>query len=171
MPDRTKYRSSHNPWIIGYPYLPPDNPEVSATRKRRERPSWIVRLRCRLHRDGIDHELAAGADPDSSECRHRRAAELTAASERRRLAADYERLVARAATSTGYGIVPVDWRGVRAAAPRLEAIAQKLREDQRVRPQGVARARLLLTDGASSLYLPHGQPNLAAEVRSALALL
>ena len=106
------------------------------------RSSWLTALRCRLRRNAVDRELAAGADPDSSECRHLRASELTGESNRKALAAAYERHIVAATSSPPLDVLPVNWRGVRAATPRLDRLAQSLREDPGVRVQGVARARL-----------------------------
>jgi RecB family endonuclease NucS len=65
----------------------------------------------------------------------------------------------------------VNWRGVRAATPQLERLVERLREDPGVRVQGIARARLLLTDADSALYAKDDDLRLADEVRSTLALL
>jgi len=171
MSDLTKHRSSFNPWIIGFPFLStPPTPNGSPGREPLRR-SWLISLRCRMRRNTIDQELAAGADPDSSECRHLRAAQLTAASNRQALAGAYERHIVAATSSPPLDVLPVNWSGVRAAAPRLDHLAQRLREDPRVRAQGVARARLLLTDGDSALYAKHDDLRLVDEVRSTLALL
>jgi hypothetical protein len=133
--------------------------------------SWLTALRCRLRRNAVDRELAAGADPDSSECRHLRASELTGESNRQALAAAYERHIVAATSSPPLDVVPVNWRGVRAATPRLDRLSQRLREDPGVRVQGVARARLLLTDRESALYDKDDDSGLVHEVRSTLALL
>jgi hypothetical protein len=131
----------------------------------------LIALRCRLRRNAIDQELAAGADPESSECRHLRASELTAQSNRQALAAAYERHIAAATRFPQLDVVRVNWRGVRAATPRLVHLARRLREDPRLRAQGVARARLLLTDRDSALYAKGDDLSLVNEVRSTLALL
>jgi hypothetical protein len=169
MTNHTKHRSSYSPWTLGFP--PAWIPHLSSGSPVRERCSWLIALRCRLRRNAIDQELAAGVDPDSSECRHRRAAELTAASNRRALAAAYERHLVAATSFPQLDVVPVNWRGMRAAAPRLDRLAQRLREDPRVRAQGVARARLFLTDRDGPMYGEGDDTRLADEVRSTLALL
>jgi hypothetical protein len=170
MTDFTKYRSSHNPWMIGAPFLPASWTPGEHPAREPSRGSWVTALRCRLRRNSIDHELAAGADPDSSECRHLRAAELTASSNRRALAAIYERHIAAATNVPTLDVIPVNWSGVRAATPRLEHLARRLREDPGVSAQGVARARLLLTDRDGALYAKDDL-SLVDEVRSTLALL
>lgn len=171
MTDHTKYRSSFNPWILGFPSLP-DQPE-KGSRPGREpsHRSWLLGIRCRLHQRAIDRELAAGTDPESSACRHRRAAQLTGMSERDKLASAYERLLAQSESPPVLDVAPVNWRGVRAAAPRLVRLAQRMREDPRIRAQGVACASLLLTDGDSPLYGPQDELRLVDAVRSTLALL
>ena len=133
--------------------------------------SFVVWLRCRLQRRTIDRELADGADPSSNACRHRRACELTAESERSKLATSIDRLLARAAVPPSLTIAPVNWRGVRVSTSRLKRLAQRLRGSADVTPQGVARAEILLTDAGSPLYMPHDELGLSDEVRSTLALL
>jgi hypothetical protein len=133
--------------------------------------NWLITLRCRLRRNAIDRELAGGADPDSSGCRHLRASELTGESNRKALAAAYERHIVAATSSPPLDVLPVNWRGVRAATPRLDRLAERLRKDPGVRAQGVARARLLLTDRDSALYAKDDDSSLVDEVRSTLALL
>jgi hypothetical protein len=169
MADLTEHRSSHNPGTAGFPFVwVPRTPSGSP---RRERRSWLIALRCRLRRNSIDKQLAAGADPDSTECRHRRPSELTGESNRQALAAAYERLLVAATSFPPLDVVPVNWRGVRATTPRLDRLVQRLREDPDVRAQGVARARLLLTDGDSALYAKDDDLRLVDEVCSTLALL
>lgn len=172
MTDLTKHRSSYNPWIIGFPFLPA-TPATGTRPPRPPTPSspWLARLRCRLHRGAIDRELASGVDPTSSECRHRRACALTEPDVRRELAAAYERLLMESEQPSAFRVVRVNWRGVRAAAPRLSRLVQRLRDDPSVSAQGAAQARLLLTDAGSSLYARTDQLRLVHEVRSTLALL
>lgn len=171
MTDLSKHRSSYNPWLIGYPFLPAVRPQNGPPRPAAPRAPWLLALRCRLRRGAIDRDLAAGADPHSSECRHRRAAELTRESNRRALAAAYERLLTGVADPKPYGVAPVNWDGVRAAKPRIEHLSKRLREDPRVKAQGVALARLLLTECDSALYAKDDVSGLVSGVRSALALL
>jgi len=142
MTDFTKYRSSYNPWLLGFPLL-------SATR----RTGNLSRL-----------ESPRSAGP------HPRVPKLTAVGERRRLADAYERLVIRAAESPTLN-APENWRGIRAATPLIARLAQRLREDPEVSAQGVARAEHLLADDAGALYAPHGEQRLVDEVGSTLALL
>jgi hypothetical protein len=176
MSDLTKHRSSHNPWATGFPFLwvpgtPSGLPRREGRLPPRERRSWLLAVRCRMRRKAIDKELAAGVDPDSTECRHRRASELTGPRNRQALAAALERHIAAATSIPPLDVLPVNWRGVHTASPRLERLAQRLREDPQVRAQAVARVQLLLTDGDSALYAKGDDMSLASEVRSTLALL
>ena len=150
MTDFTKYRSSYNPWLLGFPLL-------SATR-RTGKPS-----RHAFPRSSGPHPRA----PKLTAVGERR---LTAAGERRRLADAYEQLIVRAAESpTVNG--PANWREIRAATPLIARLAQRLREDPESRAQGVARAEHLLADDAGALYAPHDEQRLVDEVRSTLARL
>jgi hypothetical protein len=133
--------------------------------------SFVAWLRYRLQRRSIDRELANGADPESNPYRHRRAYELTAESERSKLAGSIDRLLARSEAPQSLTIAPINWRGVRASSSRLKRLAQRLRGAADVRPQGVARTEILLKEADSPLYTPGGELSLPDEVRSTLALL
>jgi hypothetical protein len=171
MTDLSKHKPSHDPWLVGFPFLSAPRPPARSPKREPLRRSWLIALRCRLRRNAIDRELAGGADPDSNECRHLRASQLTSQSNRETLAAAYERLVRAATSFPPLDVLPVNWRAVRAARPRLERLAQRLREDRGVRAQGVARARLLLADRDSALHARERDARLLDEVRSTLALL
>jgi hypothetical protein len=132
---------------------------------------FFVWLRCRLHRSRIDRELADGASPDTDPCRHRRACELTARSEREKLASSIDALLALRAKTRAVRVVPVNWRGVQASSRRLEQLARRLRGESEVTPQGVARAARFLGDMTSPLFIPEDELGFAAEVRTTLALL
>lgn len=156
---------------------------TNQTKQRPQEPLWPVltsrtptiqaptALRCRLRRNAIDKELAAGADPDSSECHRWRGSELNAESNRQALAAAFERHLVAATSFPPLDVLPVNWQGVRAATPGLERIVERLREDPSVRVQGLARARLLLADADSGMYSKDDDRRLAHELRSTLALL
>lgn len=169
MTDLTEHKPSDSASFVGFPFLPAA-PTPDGKRAPR-RSSWRIALRCRLRRNALDRELAAGADPDSNECRHRRASQLTTQSNRDMLAEGYERYLVAATSVFPLDAVPANWRGIRAATPRLEHLVQRLREDRSVRAQGVARARLLLTQRKSALHAKDNDSHLLDEVRSALAFL
>ncbi|MGH2992026.1 MAG: hypothetical protein ACRDL1_00615 [Solirubrobacterales bacterium] len=76
-----------------------------------------------------------------------------------------------AAEAPGLTAAPVNWRAVRASASRLTALARRLRAPDDVRPQGVARAELLLTHGGSALYTAGDGSDLWDELTSTLVAL
>jgi hypothetical protein len=170
MPDLTNDSHSHNRRTIGSPpWVTSRSPRLRNRGPRRG--SWLIAGRCRLRRTAIDRELAAGADPESSECLHRRASELTRESDRHALAAAYERHLNASTNFPQLDVLRVNWPAVRAATPRLQRLVQRLREDPGVTPRGVARARLLLTDRDSPIYVQGDTVRFEDEVRSTLALL
>lgn len=172
MTDLTEQEHSQqtSPSFMGFPFLPvPRLAERFPDGEKRKR-GWLVALRCRMHRSAIDRELADGADPDASDCRHLRAAQLTSRSNREALASAYERLLKAATSFPQLEIVPVNWRAIRKATPRLTHLAARLRQDRSVRVHGVARATLLLNDPEGPLYAKEDS-RLVDEVRSTLALL
>lgn len=171
MSNLTRRKSPFNPWLIGLPFLPAARSlEDRAIDEVREM-SWSTRFRCRLRRRAIDQELRAGVDPDSTDCRRARATELAAVSERRALAASCERLLTRSEAPLTLTASPLNRREIRAAAPLLHRLAQRLREEPSVRVQGVARARLMLTEETSFLYDSRDQLRLVDQVRSVLVAL
>jgi hypothetical protein len=171
MPERTKQRATVSPWLTANPFLLPVEEAGHRANDWLPRRSWLDSLRYRLRRFNTTRELAAGAGPRSSEALHRRASELTRESSRLKMAESYERLLAGVIGPTPYGLAPVNWRGVGASKARIKQLAKRLREDPDVRPQGTARAWLLLTDRDSALFARDDVSGFAEEVRSALALL
>jgi hypothetical protein len=66
--------------------------------------------------------------------------------------------------------VPVNRAGVLAAHDLIDEVTLRLRSRDPVRPKGMARLRLLLSDGTGPLYTPrHG--SVIAELRGALVAL
>jgi hypothetical protein len=169
MPDVRNPKSSQSPWSTTLPFAAAPAPPV---RKSGHGPaSWLAALSCLLHRNSIDRELAAGADPDASECRQRRASKLIAQSSREALAENYERLQIAATSASPLDAAPSNWRDIRAARPALDRLVKRLREDRNVRAAGVARARLLFNDRHSALHDRNGGAGLVDEVRTVLARL
>jgi hypothetical protein len=129
-----------------------------------------TRLAARLHAHRLDAELARGAAPDGSLPLALRAQVLLQESARRDLAAGAERVLA----SVGCGgprrirlAVPVRAEQVRACSAELADLADRLTAGGPVNAQGVARARTLLSDGASPLYHRAACEELRAAIRSA----
>ena len=170
MSEIAKHKPADDPWIIGFPFLRARRTAGGRRQGTPPRSSWLIAFRCRLRRSSLDRRLAAGADPNASECLCLRACELTGASSRRDLAAGYERLLVAATSFPQLEVLRVNWRAVRDARSRVDRLVERLQEDRGVRVQGLARARLLLTDADSVLYA-RDDSSLAHELRSTLALL
>jgi hypothetical protein len=113
--------------------------------------SFVAAVRTQLHAHRLDAALAAGADPASDPELALRARQLTSSRFRARLAAGLDRAV----SDEGFALsAAVRSPAViaRAVAPAVTALAGQLRGAGDVRPEGVAQALLLLTDGTSVLY-------------------
>jgi hypothetical protein len=112
---------------------------------------FLSAVRSQLYAHRLDAELATGADPASAPELARRAQRLTSSRFRAKLAAGLEHAV----SDEGFALsAAVRSPAViaRAVAPSVTALARQLRGAGDVRPQGVAQALLLLTDGTSALY-------------------
>ena len=177
MTTATKPKPTSNSWRARFLYLPvPGTPTDAPEKTEPENPeptrgSLRPSLRCLFRKKAMDRELATGADLSSRECRRQRASELTRQTTREALAASYENLLAGLTHTLPFGLTHPNWEAVRVAAPLLERLASRLREDPRVRAPGVARAKLLLSEHGSALYAAGDGVRLVDEARSALAAL
>jgi hypothetical protein len=176
MTTQTKPKSTSNSWMARFLYLPvpgttsdaPAKAEPKGPEPRRR--SWRTALRRLFRKTAIEQDLTAGANLSSRECRRRRASELTGPRTREALAASYENLLAGLTHTLPFGLAHPNWRAVRVAAPLLERIASRLREDPGVRAKGVARAKRLLSERGSALYA-RDSARLVDEATSTLAAL
>src|SRR6185437_8189116 len=99
--------------------------------------------------------LAAGAQPRQHDDLGRRAEELTCTAERRRIATAIDRIIAGVCDSPPppqRSVAAPGRPSVRACAPRLRAIAGRLRSDHSIPAAGVARVALLVDEPTSPLY-------------------
>jgi hypothetical protein len=133
------------------------------------RPSLAARVRTRWSRDRLDHELAHGADPDTSTDLGLRAAQLRSPAERARLA---NALVEALGDARGpnLGAFRLKTRrqhaAIRESADDLLALVLRLRDDQRISVRGAAMTARLLSDGASPLHRDSGK-DLRQAIRAA----
>jgi hypothetical protein len=133
----------------------------------RHRPPLLAALAARVRGFALDRALAAGEDPASSRVLAVRAEQICRF-DRRRQTASRLLEVARGFTGHGTGIaLSPSGRAVAMAWGDLETLASELARPGPADPEGVARARLLLTDGASPLYPPGRGQQLAARARQA----
>jgi hypothetical protein len=140
----------------------------------------VLRLRARLSRWRLDRELAGGGDPHEPLLRAR-ATKLTHPRVREAIASRLERAIAEAECGPRRRLsaaIPVRREAVREARPLILSLAIALREPGALSPQGIARAELLVSDGASSLYWDGSSlyrddrpRDLPADLRSAIAAL
>ena len=123
-----------------------------------ETTSVALRFRVRFCRWRLDRELAAGEPPHRSESHGLRARQLAGARVRRQVAASLRRLVDDAELPyVALNAVPIRRGDVLAWRQGLPGLADRLDAATPVNPSGVARARLLLTDGMGPLYNPDPQ--------------
>jgi hypothetical protein len=128
------------------------------------------RLVARILAARLDDELARGVAPEASVPLLLRAQRLIAPGTRAALAHDIERILRDAMSSCVWVISQVAprRRAVLDAAEELHALAHRLSAPGPVSAGGVARVRLLLTDGAGPLYFHGASDGLRTVASSAL---
>jgi hypothetical protein len=131
------------------------------------------RLVARVRAARLDDDLARGVAPEASVPLLLRAQRLIAPGTRAALARDIERILRDAMSSCVWVISQVTprRRAVLDAAEELHALAHRLVEPGPVSAGGVARVRLLLTDGRGPLYFDGAHDGLRTIASSALASL
>jgi hypothetical protein len=126
----------------------------AAARKPPVRP--FLRLRVLVHRGRLDRLIADGRDPTTDPQLSLRAAQLGRPALRATLARSLLNAVRTVDNSAISRFpsphVPVAAASVRACSPELYDLARAL-TDVTARVRGVAIARVLITDGASPLYV------------------
>ena len=127
--------------------------------------SWRLRASVRLQRFALDRRLADRSDPARSPELDLRARQLTGDHERLTLAERLESVLREAEhvelELTARVLLQRD--AILAARPQLRALIDDLRAIEDPAPVGVARASLLVSDGASPLYAPAAPGTLAEE--------
>jgi hypothetical protein len=116
----------------------------------------------------LDRELANGVREDASPALARRARRLIAPSMREQLGRQLRRIVRDAHERAVSGPrVPLNRSQVLKAEDDLRLLASRLQSPTRVSAGGVAKVRLLLTDGCGPLFYPRSTKDLGAAVRDA----
>jgi hypothetical protein len=132
---------------------------------------FLTRALAVLRRHSLDRELARGVDPASSPGLALRASRLTRSRSRQRLARSLRDVIADAQH-------PPRVPSARVAPSRAEVLdaRESLREVQDllassapVYAAGIARLKMLLTDGVSPLYTPRHRGELGKELERILA--
>ena len=127
------------------------------------------RLLVRWHSFRIDSDLADGAMPDATIELALRAQTLVGMPTRRGLARSVRHMLAVSTRppSPSYPPVPVCRDRVRACSAEFEELIRRLLAPWPVPAQGVAKARLLLTDGGGPLYRRASPDDLRSRVLEA----
>jgi hypothetical protein len=112
------------------------------------------RVVARLYADRIDRRLARGGSPEGSIAAALRGRVLTDPRTRRRLASGIDHAIAVATDDHAQFPSPVvvDRAAVREALPQLHELRVRIDSDPLPTVRAMARAHLLLTDGAGPLY-------------------
>jgi hypothetical protein len=132
----------------------------------------VDRLVARYRASLLDAQLAEGVGPESSLWLALRARLLVRPSHAHRLSKALKWLVMTSEASPRVPArAPVRRDAVRLARGELLTLADRLLEPGPLGVQGVARARVLLRDGAGPLYTASSGRDLRSEVRDALRAL
>ncbi|HJQ42122.1 MAG TPA: hypothetical protein VJ831_03470 [Jatrophihabitantaceae bacterium] len=131
------------------------------------RPRLRDHLSARVHAQRIDRRLAAGASPDESVTVALRGRLLTGPRSRRTLACGIEHAIAAVTDDAAFAFV--DRASVRRSLSELYELRDRLDSDPLPSPTGMARTRLLLTDGASPLFNRDTSVGLQDTLRAVLA--
>ena len=128
------------------------------------RPGIRDRLLTRLRGTALDRQLAAGQEPEHSGRLALRAAQLVTPGNREQLAVAWEHMMVRAQSPRRPGdpAAPLARAPIAAARRQISELTAALRVARPVPAGGVARARLLLTDGSGPLYSSRGPIPLSA---------
>jgi hypothetical protein len=126
----------------------------------------MLQLRANLDR------LLLRSEPDSlSPMLTWRAGELCSPGEREHLASQFHRVVRSSDTAHMPGAAPLSRGAVRACAPELNAVADRLAAPEPISPRGVLLARRLLDDPAGPLYDRDRAADLVPRLREVLRAL
>jgi hypothetical protein len=121
-----------------------------------DRSPLLLGVRVRLRRLALDRALAGGERAEASPLLALRAAQLTSPKEVRIVTERLESILRDADhPQPGFSArVPIQREQVIAARPFVANLVERLRAVEHPCAPGVARARLLLTDGSSPFYAP-----------------
>jgi hypothetical protein len=149
--------------------------ELGARTRPRETgaaPGWSARLNARLFASRYDREIDSGAVPQLGTPLAVHCGRLASAVERAELSRALRLAMADASTVGAWRNprVPVRGAALAGAADVVEDVLGRLDEPQAVRVRGMARLRLLLSDGRGPLYRS-GAGSLNAALRGVLAAL
>ena len=136
-------------------------------------PQLRARIRVRLHRRVLDHEIAAGAAVDADPARALRALQLIGAEERQCVATSLRNILDAADErhADPASQVRVNHAEVLAARHGIVALIEVLQSEQSVMARGVALARLLVVERESPMLCERSRRKVPQAVAEALAAL
>jgi hypothetical protein len=134
------------------------------------RPSLAARVTARLRAYRLDRQLAVGVPAPAGSALAVHQARLTSAAEREAIARAL-RLAVRDARTGGIprsSRIPVDPSNIAAAEDLIDAITLRLHSPRPVSARGMARLRVVMSDGCGPLYR-YGRGDLSGRLGAALA--
>ncbi len=134
--------------------------------------SLVTRAIAELFAARFDKQLVAGVVPEPGSVLAAHVSRLASACERRKLAEALHHSVSdtHSRRTRMSATIPVDRSAVASAVGLIDQVVPRLTGPRPVSARGVARLRLLLSDGAGPMYWP-GARGLGAELRAVLAQL
>jgi len=131
----------------------------------------LTRLRALVTAHKLDRQIIAGAVPMPGSTLDAHVARLTSVREREGIARAFRHVLNAGNTnSRALMRVPMLSRQIRECRDLIDDITMRLHSPRPVHPEGMARLRMLLSDGTGPLYCDGGA-SLEAELRGALAAL
>jgi len=146
--------------------------EASTPARDLGHPSLTTRLQARVFAGRLDRAIESGRIPSPGSPLAVHTARVTSAAEREALARSLRHALAEAG-GDGPGValrIPVDPGRIAVCRNVIDDITLRLHAPRPVRPRGMARLRMLLSDGTGPLYR-NGNGSLAAALRGVLAAL
>lgn len=139
---------------------------------RDQRPSLVARLTARARADKYDRLLSVGVTPKPGSALAAHRARLTSAAERQAIARSLRRVYRDAhdhtSPTTWSSRIPLNVPNITAAADLIDRVTQRLHSPRPIGARGMARLRLILSDGAGPLYRC-GRGDLPGRLGAALA--
>ena len=138
---------------------------------RDQRPSLTARLTARVRAGRYDRLLSVGVTPEPGSPLAAHCARLTSTTERYAIARSLRRAVRDGhdhTPTTWSSRIPLNVANITAAEELIDRVTQRLHSPRSISARGMARLRLVLSDGAGPLYR-FGRGDLPGRLGAALA--
>ncbi len=134
------------------------------------RPSLAARVTARLRAYQLDRQLAVGVPAPAGSALAVHQARLTSVAEREAIARALRLAVrdARTGATLRSSRIPVDPSNIAAAEDLIDAITLRLHSPRPVSARGMARLRVVMSDGCGPMYR-YGRGDLSGRLGAALA--